>query len=95
MVTQAIYKLQYLHPSALENLINKIMAEREKLSVRAKNCSPRLTDIKEILPLLYPEPTFNRKRVQHCGKKAEQEILQFLRMAKLIFEEYTNDIDIS
>lgn len=92
---EAQTKYEHLHPSISVNLKSWIKWRFSKLSVRAQNRFPKLSNVSEAITAVYSPEGIDILSVKNCGKKTSIEITAFLADFKQYFEESTKDIDIT
>lgn len=92
---EAQTKYEHLHPSISVNLKSWIEWRFSKLSVRAQNRFPKLSNVSEAITAVYSPEGIDILSVKNCGKKTSIEITAFLADFKQYFEESTKDIDIT
>lgn len=85
-------KYEHLHPSVSVNLKSWIKWRFSKLSIRAQHAFPQLSDISEIISVVYSPKGIDTLSVKNCGKKTSIEIEVFLADFKQYFENATKDI---
>lgn len=90
---EAQTKYERLHPSISVNLKSWILWRFSKLSVRAKNAFPQLSNLSEALTAVYSPTGIDTLSVKNCGKKTSVEIGSFLADFRQYFEEATKDIN--
>lgn len=90
---EAQTKYEHLHPSVSVNLKSWIKWRFSKLSVRAQNAFPQLSNESEAIKAAYSSEDIDILSVKNCGKKTSKEIETFLADFKQYFEEVTKNID--
>lgn len=90
---EAQTKYEHLHPSVSVNLKSWIKWRFSKLSVRAQNAFPQLSNVYEAIIAAYSPENIDLSSVKNCGKKTSIEIETFLVDVKQYYEEVTINID--
>lgn len=91
-LNEAQKKYEHLHPSVSVNLKSWIKWRFSKLSVRAQNAFPQLSNVSEAIKAVYSSEGIDTLSVKNCGKKTSTEIEAFLADFKEYFENATKDI---
>lgn len=89
----ALNKFNYLSPTESVKLKTWVEWRYAKLSVRAKNAFPKLSNSVEALTAIYSAVGVDILSVKNCGKKTQTEITAYLNDVRSHFEEVTQGID--
>ena len=92
---EARTKFEHLHPSISVNLKSWIKWRFSKLSIRAQNGFPKLSNVPEAIAASYAPEGIDILSVKNCGKKTSAEITTFLADFKQHFEELTKDMELT
>lgn len=92
-LNEAQIKYECLHPAISIKLKSWIKWRFSKLSVRAQNAFPHLSDVSDTIIAAYSHDGLDTLSVKNCGKKTSIEIEVFLSNFKHYFEDVTTNID--